>query len=226
MPWIFIKKPTHEPLRMPDLFKFLSESCSVMSDSLPPHGLNSPGKNTGVGSHFFLQGIFPTQGSNPGLPHCRWILYQLRHQGSLRKPTHEPLGMPDLGVPKTGPQVPPIFHICHWDTSHLLANSVCMSPKIMRASLCRQLVKTGRNQPDTAGLREMIQTWAFSTALGKAKNAVSTWSGFAGSRKHRQSWDPSPRDNKKCGTCIGKVWKSLPFPSRADERYFVLEANQ
>ena len=113
MPWIFIKKPTHEPLRMPDLFKFLSESCSVMSDSLPPHGLNSPGKNTGVGSHFFLQGIFPTQGSNPGLPHCRWILYQLRHQGSLRKPTHELLGMPDLGVPKTGPQVPPIFHICH-----------------------------------------------------------------------------------------------------------------
>ena len=37
------------------------------------HG-NSPGKNTGVGCHALLQGIFPTQGSNPGLPHCRWIL--------------------------------------------------------------------------------------------------------------------------------------------------------
>ena len=52
-----------------------------MSDSLRPHGLyspwNSPGQNTGVGSLFLLQGIFPTQGSNPGLPHCRWILYQL-----------------------------------------------------------------------------------------------------------------------------------------------------
>ena len=34
-----------------------------------------PGTNTGVGCHFLLQGIFPTQGSHPGLPHCRWILY-------------------------------------------------------------------------------------------------------------------------------------------------------
>ena len=63
-----------------------SESHSVVSDSLQPHGLyspwNSPGQNTGVGSLFLLQGIFPTQGSNPGLPHCRWILYQLSHQGS------------------------------------------------------------------------------------------------------------------------------------------------
>ena len=54
-------------------------SCSVMSNSLQPHGLyspcNSPGQNTGVGSLSLLQKIFPTQGSNPGLPHCRRILY-------------------------------------------------------------------------------------------------------------------------------------------------------
>ena len=43
---------------------------------------NSPGQNTGVGSLSLLQGIFPTQGSNPGLPQCRQILYQLSHQGS------------------------------------------------------------------------------------------------------------------------------------------------
>ena len=59
-----------------------------MSDSLWPHGLycprNSPGQNTGVGSLSLLQGIFPTQGSNPGLLHCRWILYQLSHKASLR----------------------------------------------------------------------------------------------------------------------------------------------
>ena len=58
-----------------------------MSDSLWPHGLcspwNSPGQNTGVGSLSLLQGIFPTQGSNPGL-HCRWILYQMSHKGSPR----------------------------------------------------------------------------------------------------------------------------------------------
>ena len=47
------------------------------------HG-DSPGKNTGVGCHALLQGIFPTQGLNPGLPHCRQILYHLSHQGSPR----------------------------------------------------------------------------------------------------------------------------------------------
>ena len=70
------------------VFKNESESHSVMSDSLPPHGLcspwNSPGQNTGVGSLFLLQGIFLTKGSKPGLPLCRQILYQLSHKGSTR----------------------------------------------------------------------------------------------------------------------------------------------
>ena len=64
------------------------ESHLVMSDSLWPQGLysswNSLGQNIGVGSLSLLQGIFPTQGLNPGLPHCRWILYQLSHKGSPR----------------------------------------------------------------------------------------------------------------------------------------------
>ena len=63
-----------------------SENRSVTSNSLRPHGLynpwNSPGQNTRVGSLSIFQGIFPTQGLNPGLPHCRWILYQLSHKGS------------------------------------------------------------------------------------------------------------------------------------------------
>ena len=65
-----------------------SESCSVVSDSLWSHGLyspwNAPGQNTGVVSLSLLQGIFPTQGLNPGLLHCRWILYQLSHKWSQR----------------------------------------------------------------------------------------------------------------------------------------------
>ena len=64
----------------------LCESFSVVSDSLLTHGLygpwNSPGQNTGVGSLSLLQGIFPTQGLNPGLLHCRRILYQVSHKGS------------------------------------------------------------------------------------------------------------------------------------------------
>ena len=67
-----------------------TESRSAVSDSLQPHGLysewNSPGQTTGVGSIFLLQGIFSTQGSHPGLPHCRQILYQLSQQGSASSP--------------------------------------------------------------------------------------------------------------------------------------------
>ena len=68
-------------------------SCSVMSGSLWPHGLepssllcpwNSPGQNTGVSCHSLLQEIFLTQRSNPGLHHCRRILYSLSYQGSQK----------------------------------------------------------------------------------------------------------------------------------------------
>ena len=72
--------------------KLVSVSHSVVPDSLRLHGLQPtrflcpwdfPGKDTGVGCHFLLQGIFPTQGSNPGLLHCRQILYWVSYKGSL-----------------------------------------------------------------------------------------------------------------------------------------------
>ena len=63
-----------------------SESCTITSDSLQLHGLyspwNSPGRNTRATSLSLLQGIYPNQGSNPGLQHCRQILYQLSCNGS------------------------------------------------------------------------------------------------------------------------------------------------
>ena len=81
------------PHRVSGLVESENVSCTVVSDdSLQLHGLqptrllcpwNSPGKNTGVGSHFLLQGIFSTQGPHLGLLHCRQILYHLSHQGSL-----------------------------------------------------------------------------------------------------------------------------------------------
>ena len=62
------------------------ESRSVVSESLWPHRLyspwGSPGQKTGVGSCSLLQEIIPTQVSNPGLPNCRQILYQLSYHGS------------------------------------------------------------------------------------------------------------------------------------------------
>ena len=61
----------------PTLYDLMS--CSLPGSSV--HG-DSPGKNTGVGCHDLLQGIFPTQGSNPGVLYCGQILYHLSHQGS------------------------------------------------------------------------------------------------------------------------------------------------
>ena len=54
--------------------------CSPLGSSVSPWDF--PGKNTGVSCHFLLQGIFPTQESNPGLPQCKQTLYHLSHQGS------------------------------------------------------------------------------------------------------------------------------------------------
>ena len=58
----------------------VAQSCSTLCNP----SWNSPGQNTGVGSLSLLQGIFPTQGLNPGLLHCRKMLYQLSYKGSPR----------------------------------------------------------------------------------------------------------------------------------------------
>ena len=87
-PWVLKKWSCFEGGQ---LFLFIDRHVSVLlvAQSCPTlcdHGLKPtrllcpwdfPGKDTGVGCHFLLQGIFPTQGSNPGLLHCRQILYQL-----------------------------------------------------------------------------------------------------------------------------------------------------
>ena len=77
------------------------ESESEVTQSCPtlrPHGLQStrllcpwdfPGNSPGVDCHFLLQGIFPIQGSNLGLPPCRQTLYHLSHQGSWILLSHE-----------------------------------------------------------------------------------------------------------------------------------------
>ena len=118
-----------------------SESCSVVSDSLWPHGLysswNSPSQNTEVGSRSLLQGIFPIQGLNPGLPHCMQILYQLSYQGS---PIPEWVAYPfssRSSPPRSGTRVSCIAGRCFtsWATwkAHLRAQ---ISPK----KACRKLI--------------------------------------------------------------------------------------
>ena len=68
---------------------FVAQSCPTLCDPMncSPPGFSvqgdSPGKNTGVGCHALLEGMFPIQGSSPGLPHCRQILYCLSHKGTF-----------------------------------------------------------------------------------------------------------------------------------------------
>ena len=103
---------------------------SVMSNSLQPNGLcsspgscpwNSPDKNTGVGCHSFLQEIFLTQGSIPGLPHCRQVLYRLSHLGSpetgtLSLPSRVRVNPPSRGCCGPRSSQDPLFPSISQDT--------------------------------------------------------------------------------------------------------------
>ena len=111
-----------EPFKInfpPSLF-FLPCVCvshSVMSNSWQPHPSkflclwNSPSKNTEVGCHFLLQGIFPIQGLNSSLLHCKQILYHPSHQGSspslLAFSQIKHLGRAELPIPHPSPFLSP-----------------------------------------------------------------------------------------------------------------------
>ena len=74
----------------------VAQLCPALCDPMDYSPWNSLGQNTGVGSLSLLQGVFPTQGLYPGLPHCRLILYQLSHPTNTPKTSNNaviPLGM-------------------------------------------------------------------------------------------------------------------------------------
>ena len=107
------------------------ESHSIVSDSLWPHWLNiplnSPGQNTGMGSCSLLQGIFPTQVSRPGLPHCKRTVYQLSHQGSPMCRVH---------------------HAKFWAWWNTSWNQNCQE-KYQQPQICRWYNSNGRRQTGT-----------------------------------------------------------------------------
>ena len=83
--------------------------CHPKAVALPSSSVHedSPDKNTGVGCHALLQGIFPTQGLNPSLPYHRWVLYHLSHEGSPRMlecvDIPSPGEFPDPGIESGSP---------------------------------------------------------------------------------------------------------------------------
>ena len=108
-----------------------SESRSIVSDSVRPRGLYSPrnslGQNIGVGS--LLQGIFPAQGSNPGLPHCRRILYQLDTEGGCYFLFQGLFPIQGLN--------PHHLHLLHWQADSLTAEPQGR-PMCLRGNNCFQ----------------------------------------------------------------------------------------
>ena len=109
-----------------------------MSDFLQPHGLQParllcpcdfPGKNIGVGCHFFLQGISSIQGSNLDLLHCRQILYCLSHQGRLNL---------RLGFEKSGP-FHPAFCFSQAQSLHLQTDTPSSPQGLLSQNLGRVL---------------------------------------------------------------------------------------
>ena len=109
----------------------VSESHSVVSNSLRLCGLyspgNSPGQNSGVDSLSLLQGIFPTRGSNPGLPNCRQILYQLSHKGNPRI-LEWVAYLPDWGIDLGSPALhTDSYQLSYQGSPHLLFLQYCRS---------------------------------------------------------------------------------------------------
>ena len=89
--WRALKARERHSYSVQEMMLLVTQSCPTLYDpvdhSLPGSSAHedSPGKNTGVGCHFLLQGIFLTQGLNLGLLYCRQILYRLSHQGSPKE---------------------------------------------------------------------------------------------------------------------------------------------
>ena len=122
----------------------------------PVHG-DSPGKNTGVGGHALLQGIFPTQGSNPGLPHCGKILYQLSHKESPR--TLERVADPVSSRSsrprnRTGVSCIAGGFFTNWAISEALVSVVKISPNHFLELFCRMKALLGTQPLNQLGPKE------------------------------------------------------------------------
>ena len=129
----------------------VSQSCLPLQS----HGLHSlwnfPSQNTGVGSCYLFQGIFPTQGSNPDLPNCRWILYELSYKGSPR--ILECVAYP-------------FSRGTSWPRNWTRVS--CIAGRFLRAFLVAQLVKS----PPA-----MQETWVWSPGEGKGLPTPVFWPG-------------------------------------------------
>ena len=109
---------------------------------------DSPGKNTGVGCHALLQRIFPTQGSSPGLLHCRWILYHLSHQENLSgKPIPSPGDLPNPRIETGSPAL----------QADSLPAELRLQPQRVMSLICWSTLQSDRSDNDTTGNNSRVK---------------------------------------------------------------------
>ena len=107
----------------------VTQSCPTLCDPMDwsPSGSSvhgdSPGKNTGVGCHALLQEVFPTQGLNPGLPHCRQIIYPLSPQGNPKKAQYSVSSVQSLSR---------VQHATPWTAAHQASLSITNSRSLLK----------------------------------------------------------------------------------------------
>ena len=174
-----------------------SENGSVVSDSLRPHRLyspwNSPGQNTGVGSLSLLQGIFPTKGSNPGLQHCRRILYQLSYDW---------------------------FTLLFSRNSHNIVKQLCSAVSLQLCpTLCDPIDGSPPGSPVPGILQARTLEWvaiSFSNAgrwKVKVKSLSRVWL-FA------TPWTAAYQAPPSMGFSRQEYWSGVPSPSPVKQLYF------
>ena len=176
---------------------------------------DSPGKNTGVGCHALLQGIFPTQGSNPCLPHCRQILCHLNHQGNPRilewvpypvsrgtSQARNRTGVHRIAGRFLSAELPEKPHFCLYICAYFMSRIAFFSMiNFMRASLVAQKVKClpamretqvrslGREDP----LEKEMATWKWQPTPVFLPGEAHGWSRLQsmGSQRVGHDWETS-----------------------------------
>ena len=173
-----------------------SESFSVVSNSLWPHGLcspwNSPAQNTGVGSSSLRQRIFPTQGSNPGLPYCRQILHQLTNGKSWL------MGTPGwvISMNKINPCKNQWYVLFAFGSRDLKASLVAQMVKKSACNAGNPSSIPGLGSSSGEGIGYPLQYCWASLVTEMAKNTpacrrpgLNPW---AGKILRRRAWQPPP----------------------------------
>ena len=189
-----------------------SESFSVMSDSMQPHGLlstkllspwNSPGKNTGMGCHSLLQGIFLTPGSNLGLSHFRQVLYHLSHQGR-----------PRLAIFRAHKTLP---HVFQGNLPGYFSWSTASTTPFLTFFLCTHLVPMAIQDFPSSAPRTMLCAFLLA-ALPHETGAPSGWGprliGFSlgglSERQHRNGPQKRRFEGKRATSGIGQ-WSERDY---------------